>query len=557
MGENHAEVMRLLSLAQTGHREQALRLADERLRVEESSGMLYARAVALHSIGDHDGSAQTAEAILARTAEAGGVESGSNVGGGPAATFVTSAAEPSADADPAGWRSIALPYRAWQRLLRRDDGRDALDLESILQDLAEAEDILSGRISDNFVLATAHTCLGNAYHEIRLYELAVPNFEAAFAAATRAPREVVTDRAVASQLNLSTLHLNWSVELHRIGDDVGADEKRSIAAVHAALSKELAITHDTRAYAAHANLLLACAGTSHDNAAQAVERIRGALRVLEGRGLRESPAYALPFLARALDRAGRRDEALAVAQQAITALPEDATWMVASAAHHTRAELLAESGSAEVRAALAYGDQLAETMWRQRLRTLHDVTSRRTVRRVTLERDRVQVLANTDALTGLGNRRAFDLRLAELAQSATDSLEVALVVVDVDRLKAVNDRFGHETGDRTLRAVAAALRSQIRSGDLVARLGGDEFVAVLDDLDLAAAADVADRMVEAVSTDLGARVTISVGVAAGRASEAGAALLRAADRAMYEAKRRPKARVGDPDLSIGGQSRTG
>lgn len=527
----HADVIRLLRLAQTGHREQALVQADDQLRVRESPGLLYARAVALHSVGDHDGAAVTAERILVL-----------------AAGEVMPA--PSAVDEMAGWRSIALPFRAWQRLLLRENSSQTFDLESILHDLTQAEAMLDKEVSDRFILATAHTCLGNGYHELRLYELAAPNYEAAFYAATAHPGHVVADRAVASQLNLATMHLNWSVELERVRDSVGAHEKSAIAARHAAVAQQYA-TDETEPYAAHAGLLLACAEPDRAAARQVVQRIRAALAVLKGRGLRESPAYALPFLARALNRAGQHSEALKVAEQAIGALPEDATWMVASAAYHTHAVLLAESGSESVRAALAYGDQLAETMWRQRLRTLHDVTSMQSMERVTLERDRVQVLANTDALTGVGNRRAFDVRMAEIRRAAEGcDVSVTMIAVDVDRLKAVNDARGHEAGDRTLKAVAGALTSQMRSGDLIARLGGDEFVAVLVGIDRAAADHSAQRVVNAVSAALGPTVTVSVGVATGPGSEAGAALLHSADRAMYAAKRAGRdsasTGVGDP-----------
>ena len=529
MDDTFADVMRLLRLAQTGEREQALALADEQLSAAESPGILYAHGVALHSVGDHEGAARSAERMLALTAQA----------------------------EMAGWRSIALALRAWQHLLLIDTNGLLFDLESILQDLAEAEAMLSDGVFDRFVLATAHTCLGNGYHELRLYELARPNFEAAFAAATARPDEVVVDRAVASQLNLATMHLNWSMELHRIRDGVGSREKSAIAARHAAIAQKYATTDDTQSYADHAGLLLACADSSLGNEGREVERIRDALKVLEGRGLRETRGYALPFLAQALERVGQRTEALEVAAQAISALPDDATWMVASAAYHTQATLLAESGSDSARAALAYGDQLAETMWRQRLRTLHDVRSRQFVERVTRERDRIQVLANTDALTGVGNRRAFDARMAELAASAADSAEVAMIVVDVDRLKAVNDAGGHEAGDRTLKAVAGALTSQVRSGDLVARLGGDEFVAVLDGMDRAAAGEVAQRMLEAVSAVLGSAVTVSLGVATGPASEAGSSLLRAADRAMYAAKRNRRVVMTGSQPAVADQSQTG
>ncbi len=539
MADTHAEVIHLLRLAQTGFPEEALTLADERLRVADDPGVLYGRAVALHCTGDHDGAARAAERILALTADVGHI-----------GTLVDS----STATELAGWRSIALPFRAWQHLLLSETNRQAFELESILHDLAQAEAMLSKDVYDGFTRATAHTCLGNGYHELRLYELARPNYEAAFAAATAQPSEVFVDRAVASQLNLVTLHLNWAVELHRIREGASAREKIGIAAQHAAIAQQYSATDETQPYAAHASLVLACADQSRGNDAQGAERIREALKSMAGRGLRESPSFALPFLAQALDRAGQHEQALEVAEQAIKALPEDATWMVASAAYHTHATLLAQSGSDSVRAALAYGDQLAKTMWRERLRTLYTARSVQILERVTLERDRVQVLAFTDALTGVGNRRAFDVRVAELSRSGVGDTDVAMIVVDVDRLKAVNDARGHEAGDRTLQAVANALSVQVRARDLVARLGGDEFVAVVEGAHGGDAAALADRMVEAVAAALGSRVTVSVGIATGPASQAGVGLLHAADRAMYAAKR--ASQVSMPDTNADGPSRS-
>ncbi|MBA3797606.1 MAG: GGDEF domain-containing protein [Geodermatophilaceae bacterium] len=436
-----------------------------------------------------------------------------------------------------------------------ETNRQAFDLDSILQDLAQAEAMLSKDVFDGFTRATAHTCLGNAFLELQLYEVVEPHFQAAFAAATAHPDEVVIERAVSSQINLATTHLAWAMELHRIGDSVGAHEKSVIAARHAAMAQEYTRTDAAEPYGAHADLLFACADSSLADDRMVVTRIRDALKAWKGRGDPEIPPFALPFLARALDRAGQHSEALKIAKQAISELPEDTTWMVVSAAHHTYATLLAQSGSDSVRAALAYGNQLAETMWRQRLRTLHNVRSIRFVERVTLERDRVQVLAHTDALTGVANRRAFDVRMAELGASATG--EVALIVVDVDLLKAVNDADGHEAGDRVLKAVAVSLTSQVRSGDLVARVGGDEFVAVLEGMDRAGAGEVAARMVEAVSAALGSTVTVSVGIATGPPSEAEPSLLRAADRAMYAAKRSSRVAMTGSQPAVSDQSLIG
>ncbi|MDQ3733147.1 MAG: GGDEF domain-containing protein, partial [Actinomycetota bacterium] len=150
---------------------------------------------------------------------------------------------------------------------------------------------------------------------------------------------------------------------------------------------------------------------------------------------------------------------------------------------------------------------------------------------------------------------AFDVRISELGKSTSDSAQVALIAVDVDRLKEVNDAHGHEAGDRTLHAIADALSSQVRSGDLVARLGGDEFVAVLEGMDRADAGEVAERMVDAVAAAVGPTVTVSLGVATGPAAEAGSSLLRAADRAMYAAKRNRRVVMTGPQPLVPDDSR--
>ncbi|MGI8721792.1 MAG: diguanylate cyclase [Geodermatophilaceae bacterium] len=550
MNDSQAGVIRLLRLAQAGQPEQALVRADELLRSGQSLGVLYARAVALRCLGDHDGAVQGAEKMLAITGARALTSSAATMTAG------TMTAGPSAAAEMAGWHSIALAFRACQQMLISEIGSQVFDLESTLHDLAQAEAALTIDVNDGFVLATAHTGLGHGYHDLRLYELALPHYEAALRASLTYSAEIAVLTAVTSQLNLAELHLNWSVELFRIRETARARDKSATAARHAVLAQEYANIDETVSYVAIAGLLAACADSSGQAADEVVVRIRDGLQAVEQHGLRESRAFALPFLAWALERAGRLPEALEVAAQACDALPADATWMLTSAAYHTRAALLARSGSESARAALAYGDQLAKTMWRQRLRTLHNARSVQILQRVTLERDRVQVLAHTDALTGIGNRRAFDVRVAELDRSA-DPTEVAMIVVDVDRLKAVNDAGGHEAGDLTLQAVAGALTSQVRAGDLVARLGGDEFVAVVEGTDYAQATVLADRMAEAVFLALGSAVTVSVGVATGPARAAGAGLLQAADRAMYAAKRASRVRPRAVETLPTDQSRTG
>jgi diguanylate cyclase (GGDEF)-like protein len=148
--------------------------------------------------------------------------------------------------------------------------------------------------------------------------------------------------------------------------------------------------------------------------------------------------------------------------------------------------------------------------------------------------------ARTDPLTGLANRRTFDERLAEEAERASrHARALSLVLVDVDEFKAINDHFGHATGDRVLVALAGSLRAGMRSGDLLARIG-DELALLLPDCRAERAALVAQRLLDAVSADssLARRhgVTLSAGAAGLAAGQAADDLLRCADQALHAAK---------------------
>jgi diguanylate cyclase (GGDEF)-like protein len=155
-----------------------------------------------------------------------------------------------------------------------------------------------------------------------------------------------------------------------------------------------------------------------------------------------------------------------------------------------------------------------------------------------------------DPLTGLPNRRAFAEDLArEVARASRSGAPLAVVTLDVDRFKAVNDLHGHAAGDAVLRAVAARAAATIRAGDVLARLGGEEFGVLLPGAELARAAEAAERMraalaaspVEAAGRALA--VTASFGCAALAPGEAAEALLARADARLYEAKRAGRNRV--------------
>lgn len=162
------------------------------------------------------------------------------------------------------------------------------------------------------------------------------------------------------------------------------------------------------------------------------------------------------------------------------------------------------------------------------------------------QEDALKLLAETDPLTWLFNRRHFDRRLAAEADRARRAEHLlALLMVDVDGFKKINDRHGHGVGDQVLRVVATAIREAVRVYDVPTRYGGDEFGIILPEADTESAARVGRRILEklaaaALPDELaraGERVRLSIGVGTfPRPATEPAALIEIADSAMYEAK---------------------
>jgi diguanylate cyclase (GGDEF)-like protein len=164
----------------------------------------------------------------------------------------------------------------------------------------------------------------------------------------------------------------------------------------------------------------------------------------------------------------------------------------------------------------------------------------------------VRRLSVTDELTGVYNGRHFRARMREEIERAKRSgRPLALLVIDSDSLKTVNDRFGHEAGNRHLVAIAQSVQTHVRTSDVVARFGGDEFLVLQPDATVDAAAAVAERIRVAVAAATvvaadGAHVTgtVSIGVAGfPRSATDEDSLFRRADAALYDAKRHGKDRV--------------
>lgn len=172
------------------------------------------------------------------------------------------------------------------------------------------------------------------------------------------------------------------------------------------------------------------------------------------------------------------------------------------------------------------------TIW-----TLNDIEDQRQAR------EALEWSATHDALTGLANRQVFEQRAGRLIQSLPASLPAAMVFIDLDRFKPVNDSAGHVAGDLMLRAVAGAITSCVRSNDLVVRIGGDEFALLLERCSQARAMRIGQAVADAVAAislpwaERTLRVTASVGVASLEPGvDALAVWVQAADAASYRAK---------------------
>ncbi|HEX5469416.1 MAG TPA: diguanylate cyclase [Gaiellaceae bacterium] len=156
--------------------------------------------------------------------------------------------------------------------------------------------------------------------------------------------------------------------------------------------------------------------------------------------------------------------------------------------------------------------------------------------------------ASTDGLTELANRREFEDSLAtEISRAERFGGSLALILADLDDFKQVNDRFGHQAGDEVLRQFAAIVRETVRDIDVAARYGGEEFAILLPQTDIEGAERLAERLRRAVETSPMAHgqgfpviVTSSFGVASFPDADSAARLFRAADEALYRAKRAGK-----------------
>jgi diguanylate cyclase (GGDEF)-like protein len=151
----------------------------------------------------------------------------------------------------------------------------------------------------------------------------------------------------------------------------------------------------------------------------------------------------------------------------------------------------------------------------------------------------LKLMASTDELTGIMNRRELNLRAPELINQAKRySHTIALLMIDIDYFKKVNDTFGHQEGDRVLKELGQRLQSFGRQTDLIARLGGEEFIMLLPDTGANEVSLFAERLHKLVSEIEvnNTPVAVSIGITMGDGSQNLHVLTKQADNALYDAK---------------------
>ena len=256
--------------------------------------------------------------------------------------------------------------------------------------------------------------------------------------------------------------------------------------------------------------------------------------------------------ARCLRLAGQPEEAVTAAREAV---------QIAQRSHDSHELMLAleelaasQEAAGDLAGAIMSVRKVYERMW-----TIHQGQTQQLVRevwaRADLMRERRRLesqaaeashQAELDALTGIGNRRL----LARFIQEATDrQAEIAIIIVDLDRFKEINDSLGHDLGDRVLRHVAQILEAEARGGQVAIRYGGDEFLLALPGISRSRSAAIAERVRAAIATQNwdtlkpGLAITATLGVATGPASRSDV-VLSAADAALYAAKQSGRNAVG-------------
>ncbi|GAA1591503.1 hypothetical protein GCM10009789_51880 [Kribbella sancticallisti] len=479
----------------------------------ERAAAEYVRAVAAHYTGDAEEALDSVEACI-RVARA---------------------------IDEPGWEANALAVRIIT-LIRNGEGGDSV------ADLVAAENALS-RTWNAGLASWAHTGLGYAYDLLRLFELCIPHFELA-AEANVDPLGLPESPAI-NRLNLAESNLRWAHEMERLSDssyDGEIRRRREEARRWAAEANEVIVHANLVGYWPISGRMWLAASDYEADPAEAAVVLKDCRDQLAKLGALELAAIAGAYLAKAHASMGRLDDALEAADRAGTDLPPTSDPPVEALVRHTAVQIAANSGDAGAAAGLQYARAITRGWWAERLRGLYAVRSALATHELSIRHDAEWRAAREDPLTGVGNRRALDERMSAAQDSGRS---IAVIAIDVDNLKVVNDSHGHACGDEVLRRVAQVLTEQCRAEDVVARAGGDEFVVVLDNPDERGARELverirsaADRISRGAVEPWFAMLRLSIGQASSTDGTSVGDLLTEADRRMYDDKRRRRATNG-------------
>jgi diguanylate cyclase (GGDEF)-like protein len=436
--------------------------------------------------------------------------------------------------DPALY-ALALAHTAGRRV----ESRQALDVnESTTSLLVRAVGLLDGSHAPVVHRGAALIAIAIVSHALGLWELAMEQYdlsEQAYAADDD-PRWATTvrrqRRAVA--FNRVDVGLDWSSAEAAVGGWAAA-ERRAAAVLPVRLE---ALDGDwppswIAYHRCQVHLLAALAGP------QAGAKHAEILPDGELRPVAEKVGLAIRA-ARAGDAFRAADLAADQADLLTLAVPPSARLLCMSIAAR-------RPGTPEV--AIAYADELATLRWNARIDQMTGVRDAIAVERRRNEHEQLRHDILVDELTGLANRRGYHTYLDGLAQPEDDGTDgYAVMMIDVDHFKGVNDTFGHDVGDLVLTRIAQVLAVNVRPVDLAARLGGDEFVVILANTRPGVPEARAQAILDAVREHPweqiapGLAVSISIGVHHGGQREL-PSLLTDADRKLYDAKKDGRGRV--------------
>jgi diguanylate cyclase (GGDEF)-like protein len=388
-------------------------------------------------------------------------------------------------------------------------------------DLARATVLLEGAAGSARMRARAHVNCGIVYGQRHLWELEDEHYLAAEAALAGQGLEGI---GLVILYNRAEVQLEWACALRELGKTEEADQRVRVAidALREANVDGMPESwrQELRIFALLLHAIAPSAGVP------TVDEL-----VAEGHNA------GMLHLAKALT-ASDRARALIEAELALELINPAESRHVHALALGVAAEIEAANAGFET-AGLRYARHLANLRWDARVSSLASMQSLLQVERLRSEHDLLTQHAYLDDLTRLGNRRALYRHVDGLVARGVGT--VAIVVLDIDHFKAVNDTYGHAVGDETLARLASLLRSAVRSVDLAVRIGGDEFMLVLASAKPAASRRRAEAIlasVEAAPWDEvsdGLEVTASAGLACGDPHQLTTIIL-AADDALYRSK---------------------